>query len=154
MKIEKIATQYETRYIAEDGTQWNTEWLCKQYEELLKDASPLKTLKFFNSKGEPIDVFALGQIPYFCYLVLTNEIIDYHWSVVKAIIGNKENDEVSYHLPTSEGVWYNDWSNAFNGGYGSNGWVREDSIEYLERKIQNCQNKIELLKKIIKPIDK
>lgn len=154
MTIEKIATQYETYYIANDGKKWCREDWCKQYEELLADSSSIKNLQFFNGDGEPIDVFALGEIPYFCYLVLTDEIKNYHWSVIKAIIGNKENDEVSYDLPTSKGVWYNDWSEAFNGGYGYNGWKRVDSIEYLENKIKSCQNKIKLLKKIIKPLDK
>lgn len=150
MKIERIATQYETRYMAKDGTQWEAEWLCRQYEELLENPSPLKDLKFFNDKGDPIDVFALGQIPCFCYLVLTQRIEHYSWSVVKSIIGNKENDEASYHLPTSEGVWYNDWSNAYNGRYGSNGWVQVDSVEYLESKIKSCQNKIKLIEKMLK----
>jgi hypothetical protein len=148
MRIEKIATEYETRYIAEDGTQWKAEWLCEQYEELLKDPSPLKNLKFFNSNGEPIDVFARNNIPCFCYLVLTEELKDYNWSVVKAIIGSKSNDEISYNLPTSKGIWHNDWLNAYNGGYGHNGWVREKSIECLENEIKSCQNKIKLFKKI------
>ena len=148
MTVEKIATQYETYYIANDGKKWRSEELCRQYEELLADPSPIKNLKFFNSKGEPIDVFARGEIPYFCYLVLTDTTKEYSWSVIKAIIGNRENDEASYHLPASKGVWYNDWSSAFNGGYGYNGWVRENSIEYLEEEIKSCQNKIKLLKKI------
>ena len=122
MKVEKIATQYKTRYIAEDGTPWETEKLCRQYEELLEDSSPLKALNFFNNKGEPIDIFAIGEIPCFCYLVLTDKIENYYWQVIKAIIGNQDNDEISYDLPTSEGIWYNDWSEAFSGGYGRNGW--------------------------------
>lgn len=154
MTVEKIATQYETYYIANDGKRWHCEERCKQYEELLADPSPIKNLRFFNNEGEPIDVFALGEIPCFCYLVLTDEVNKYHWSAVKAVIGNKDNDETSYNLPTSKGVWYNDWSNAFNGRYGSNGWERVDSIDYLESTIKSCQNKIKLLKKITKPLDK
>ena len=154
MTVEKIATQYETFYIANDEKKWRSEEWCRQYEELLADPLPIKNLKFFNNEGEPIDVFALGKIPCFCYLVLTDTIQEYHWSVVKAIIGNRENDERSYDLPTSKGVWYNDWSEAYSGGYGRNGWKREDSIEYLESKITSCQNKINLLKKITKPLDK
>lgn len=153
MTIEKIATQYETYYIANDGREWRCESWCKQYEELLADPSPIKNLKFFDGEGEPIDVFARGKIPCFCYLVLTDTLKDYHWSVIKAIIGDRDNDEASYHLPTSKGVWYNNWSNAFNGGYGYNGWEQENSIEYLENKIKSCQNKIKLLEKITKPLD-
>lgn len=154
MRIEKIATEYETRYISDDGKEWKAKWLCQQYEELLKDPTPLKTLKFFDSEGEPIDVFALKEIPCFSYLVITEDIANYDSSVVKAIIGSQEYSETSYNLPTFKGVYYNDWSEAFNGGYGRNGWVEEDSIEWLERRIKSCQNKINILKKITKPLDK
>jgi hypothetical protein len=154
MTIEKIATQYETYYIANDGRKWRCEEWCKQYEELLADPSPIKNLKFFDGEGEPIDVFARGKIPCFCYLVLTSTIKDYHWSVIKAIIGDRGNDETSYNLPNYKGVWYNDWSNAYNGAYGYNGWTTIDSIEALENKIKSCQNKIKLLEKITKPLDK
>lgn len=154
MTVEKIATQYETYYISDDGKKWHSEDWCRQYEKLLADPSPIKNLKFFNGNGEPIDVFALKEIPCFCYLVLTDEIKKYHWSVIKAIIGNRDNDEASYSLPTFKGVWYNDWSNAFNGAYGYNGWTTIDSIETLENKITSCQNKIKLLEKITTPLDK
>ena len=70
MKVEKIVKEYETIYIAENGTEFDTERRCKEYEELLKDPSPLKALKFFDSKGNPLDVFALGDIPCFSYLVI------------------------------------------------------------------------------------
>ena len=154
MTVEKIATRYETYYISNDGKKWQSKEWCEQYEELLADSSPIKNLKFFDSDGEPIDVFALGEIPCFCYLVVTDRIKNYHWSVVKAIVGGGGNDERTYDLPTSKGVWYNDWSEAFSGGYGYNGWKQEDSIEYLESKIKSYQNKIKFLEKITKPLDK
>lgn len=154
MTVEKIAAQCETCYIANDGTKWRSEEWCRQYEELLADPSPIKNLKFFDNNGDPIDVFALGEIPHFCYLVLTNKLKNYHWSVIKAIIGNRSNDATSCNLPTSRGVWHNDWSNAYNGGYEYNGWKQEESIEYLESKIKSYQNKIKFLKKITKPLDK
>ena len=150
MRVEKIATQYETYYIANDGKQWRCEHLCKQYEELLADPTPLKKLKFFDGKGEPIDVFAIKEIPAFCYLVLTEEPPKYNWEVIKAIIGNRDNDESSYHLPIYSGVWYNDWSNAYNGGYGYNGWEVVESIQTLENQIKSRQEKIKLLQKISK----
>ena len=150
MKVEKIVREYDEVYIAEDGVKWYSENLCKDYEELLKDPSPIKSLKFFDSKGDPIDVFALGEIPKFSYLFIAeNRTKYYHWSVVKAIIGKEDNDTDSYDLPCLKGIYYNDWSEAFNGGRGSNGWRRiEESIESLEDKIKRCQKGIELLKKI------
>lgn len=147
---EKIATQFETRYVADDGKVWQTERQCQQYEELLNDPSPLKALSFFDHKGEPIDVFALHEIPYFAYLVLDHEIQRYDEVVVKAILGASYGAEQSYALPTREGIWYNDWSQAYSGGYGFNGWREQSSIQTLENRIKAYQEEIKFLKKITK----
>lgn len=148
MREEKVATRYETVYIAKDNTRWYDKKQCKQYEELLENPAPLKSLKFFSSKGNPIDVFALGEIPCSCYLVIEKEIKKYHWSVVKEIIGSKDNVKFSYDLPTSKGIYFN--INAYGDFFGSSGWKEQESIEYLENKIKSYQDKIELLKKIMK----
>lgn len=150
MRVEKIATQYETRYYADDGREWESAYLCEQYDKLLTDPTPLKRLKFFNSEGDPIDVFALKEIPAFCYLVLTEELPKYSWEVVKAIIGDVGNDQSSYDLPKWSGVWYNNWSNAYNGAYGPNGWEVVETIQTLENQIKSRQTKIKLLQKITK----
>jgi hypothetical protein len=122
---------------------------CEQYEELLADPSPLKDLSFFNSDGNPIDVFQLKDIPAFSYLVLTNDIKRYHQTVVKAIIGNPHDCVTSsYSLPAKQGIWYNDWSNAYNGAYGLNGWVKQPSIKSLQCEINNYQRKIQLFQKM------
>ena len=150
MKVEKVIREYDEVYIAEDGSRWSSEKLCKQYEELLKDPSPIKSLKFFDNKGNPIDVFALREIPKFSYLFIAeNRTKYYDWFVIKAIIGKKDNDTESYDLPMSKGIYYNDWFEALNGGRGFNGWRRiEETIESLEYQIKCCQDKIKLLKKI------
>lgn len=155
MKVEKIPVKYEEIYIAEDGTRWDTATQCKEYEQLLKDPSPLKTLKFFDSEGNPLDVFALGEIPDFCYLIVEQDKMEnYDWLVVKTIIGDRFHREATYNLPTDKGIYCNDWTNAYNGGYGYNGWKEQKSIEYLEATIKSCQNQIAFLKKITGSIEK
>lgn len=150
MKIEKIPVEYEERYVSEDGRFWKTRWECEQYEELLADPTPLCELSFFDCKGNPIDIFQLKDIPAFSYLVLRQKIKSYSPKVVKAIIGNIWSGcDESFCLPTTEGIWYNDWSNAHSGAHGSNGWMREPSINELQRKIRHCQEKIEKLQKMI-----
>lgn len=148
MKIEKVPVQYETTYVAIDGKQWSTERQCLQYEALLNDPSPLKKLSFFNGKAEPIDIFAQHRIPDFAYLVIKEPLQEYDWRVVAKIIGDRNPHEASYTLPTKKGVWYNDWSNAYNGGYGFNGWRKQESVATLERKIKLYQDEIDFLKKI------
>ena len=149
MRVEKVPVEFETRYIANDGKVWQTRIECEQYEELLADPSPLKDLSFFDSDGNPIDIFQMKEIPTFSYLVLTNDIKRYQPTVVKAIVGDGYGGGTdSYALPTEQGIWYNDWSNAYSGAYGSNGWVRQPSIESLQCKINSCQNKIKLFQKM------
>lgn len=149
MIVEKIPVEFEKRYIANDGKVWQTQIECEQYEELLADPSVLKDLSFFDGDGNPIDIFQSKEIPAFSYLVLTNNIKRYRPAVVKAIVGNSYGCDISsYTLPTEQGIWYNDWTNAYNGGYGSNGWVKQPSIEALQREINSCQRKIELFQKM------
>ena len=149
MIVEKIPVEFEERYIANDGKVWQTRIECEQYEELLADPSPLKDLSFFDCDGNPIDIFQMKEIPAFSYLVLTNDIKRYQPAVVKAIIDYPYGcDTSSYTLPTEQGIWYNDWSNAYNGAYGSNGWVKQSNIETLQCEINSCQRKIKLFQKM------
>lgn len=148
MKIEKVPVQYETTYVAVDGTQWRTERQCLQYEALLKDPSPIRELSFFDSYAEPLDVFAEHRIPDFAYLCIKQPIQEYDWRVVAKIIGDTNPHEATYTLPKYRGVWHNDWSNAYSGGYGFNGWREQESIDTLEHKIMFCQEKIDFLKKM------
>jgi hypothetical protein len=109
----------------------------------------LRELSFFDCKGNPIDIFQLKDIPVFSYLVLRQKIKSYSPKVVHAIIGASCSNDESFRLPTTEGVWYNDWSNAYNGAHGSNGWMREPTINELQRKIKQCEEKIEKFQKMI-----
>jgi hypothetical protein len=151
MRIEKIATDYETRYISNDEKVWETQLACEQYEKLLIDTTPLKNLSFFNSRGEPIDIFELKEIPHFAYLIIKKSIEEYLPEVVQAIIGNSDRyQEPSYELPHEEGIWENDWTSAYSGGRGHNGWVKQPSINKLQEQIKNCQDKIKFFEKLIK----
>lgn len=148
MEVIKIPIEFETRYVSNDGKKWKYQKQCEQYEQLLADPSPLRELSFYDAKGKPLDVFALKDIPAFSYLVLKNDIERYDPEVVKAIIGYGYNSEESFRLPTTKGIWYNDWSNAYNGSYGFNGWVQCDTIDTLQLTIEECQNKIKLFQQI------
>ena len=149
MVVKRMPIEFEERYIANDGRVWRTQIECEQYEELLADPSFLKNLSFYDSDGNPIDIFKLKQIPAFSYLVLHNDIKRYQPMVVKAIVGDPYAcDTDSYRLPTQQGIWYNDWSNACEGAYGSNGWVKQPSIESMQNEINEYQRKIKFLQKM------
>lgn len=156
MRIEKIPVDFEERFIAEDGTVWKFYRECEQYEELLADPSPLRNLFFFDNSGNPIDVFELKEIPISSYLVLSNPIKKYAPKVVQAILKTQRyvSDTDAYALPTDEGIWFNDWSNALNGCYGSNGWKRVSTIKEMENAIENYQKKIKLLQKMLDKMPK
>ena len=142
MEIIKVPTQFEERYVAIDGKQWSTQYQCEQYECLLSDPSPLKNLLFYDTNGNPVDIFILKNIPHFTYLILKQDIKHYDSSVVKAIVGSNK-DDISFNLPFTAGIWFNDWTNAYNGNCGSNGWRKCPSIKELQSKIKLYQQKID-----------
>ena len=148
MEVIKVPIEFETRYISNDGKKWKYQKQCEQYEQLLADPSPLRELSFYDAEGKPLDIFVLKNIPDFSYLVLKNNIECYDPEVVKSIIGCCNGLDDSFRLPTAEGIWYNDWSNAYNGSCGANGWTRCYSIDTLLLMIEDCQNKIKLFQKI------
>jgi hypothetical protein len=151
MEVIKTPAYYETSYRSIDGKIWQTEQQCLQYEALLADPSPLKNLAFYNGEGAPIDIFALKEIPAFVYLLIKEESeVKYDPLVIKTLIGAIGSVDASYNLPILKGLWFNDWSNAYNGGYGFNGWERCDSIDSLQQQIASYQRRIELYKKILK----
>lgn len=148
MRIEMLPVEYQTFYIAEDGTEWKTEKQCEQYESLLADPSPLKELRFFSCRGERIDIFALGCIPDYCYIHIPNEgIPDFDGEVIRIILGGKEKSD-RYNLPYRAGVWYNDFPSRNSSGWGIMCWKKIDSLFTLKENIRVCQEKIELLEKI------
>ena len=148
MEIVKIPIEFATQYISNDGKKWKYQEQCEQYEQLLADPSPLRELSFYDGEGKSLDIFALKDIPAFSYLVLKNDIEHYDPEVVKTVVGCWHSSEESFRLPTTKGIWYNDWTNAYNGGYGFNGWVQCDTIDTLRSKIEECQNKIKLFQQI------
>lgn len=148
MITEKRPVIYKNVYIANDGIIWDKESQCTQYEELLKDLTPLKDLKFFDSKGNLIDIFKEKNIPPFSYLMITKDTERYDREVIQYLVTGKKGDNVSYELPNAIGLYYNDWTEAYSGGYGSNGWVESKSTADLEYIISECQRQIAIYQKI------
>jgi hypothetical protein len=155
MEIKKTPVVFEEEFISVDGKSFQFQDTCEQYEQLLLDSTPLRNLSFFDKAGEPLDIFALHDIPPFSYLVLKHDIPDFDPEAVQAIIGADDTlDFISFSLPHTVGIWYNDWTNSYSGGYGRNGWRRCPSIEELQATISSCQNQIALLNKLNNDIKK
>lgn len=149
MEIRKIPVVFEEEFIAIDGKVFQYQNTCKQYEQLLLDPTPLRDLSFFDKHGKRLDIFALHDIPPFSYLVLKHNISDFDPEAVQAIIGADDTlDFISFNLPHTAGIWYNDWTNSYSGDHGCNGWRRCPSVEELQATISSCQNQIELLNKL------
>jgi hypothetical protein len=149
MKIVKVPIEFEEKYISIDGKTWGARHQCEQYEELLADNSILKDLPFYDEKGNRLDIFALKQIPAFSYLVLNQDIKNYDSEVIRIILNGRGSNEY-FQLPSTKGIWYNNWTNAYNGSYGFNGWEKCLTIEQLNNKIKSYQRQIELFEKISK----
>jgi hypothetical protein len=149
MEIIKVPIEFKEKFISIDGKTWNTRRQCEQYEELLVDNSILKDLPFYDKQGNRLDIFALKEIPDFCYLVLTQDIKNYDGEVIRMIIGGSGSGAY-FRLPNTQGIWYNNWANAYNGRYGDNGWEKCLTIEQLHNEIKSCQEQIKFFEKISK----
>ena len=149
MKITKVPIEWKETYIAFDDTIWGSEKLCLEYEELKKDITPLRSLIFFNEDGNTIDIFSKKDIPAFCYLYIPQDIKKYNEQVITMIIKGTQNPNKSFCLPNEKGFYFNDWSNAYNGAYGYNGWCKQENIETCHLKIKKYEKQIQLFQKIL-----
>lgn len=80
--------------------------------------------------------------------MITKDTERYDGEVIQYLVTGKKGDNVSYELPNAVGLYYNDWTEAYSGGYGSNGWVEPQSTADLEYIISECQRQIAIYQKI------
>ena len=149
-KIINTTVVKETAFISFDGKEWAWRHECQQYEELKSKQNPLENHHFFDRDGNPFDIFNFGDIPPFVYVVVTKTGKPYFPNVIKELLGVKyKSSDESYCLPFKEGIWYNDWSNAYNGASGNNGWTLCD-ITQTQKLAERYKNEVELLTSIAK----
>ena len=133
-RIEKIITDTEVIYKAIDGKEFEDKYECEEYEYFLEHQEDiLSKIIFYKEKDGVFTQITIDELDYFDYCYLTDDIyIKYH----KYFDGwwNKK-----YQKKTSDfyqlkkiGIYKRDYSEAFNGGYGWNGWKYIGRLEQIK----------------------
>ena len=142
-EIEKVI-ETEKIYIANDGRKFDNEYLCRIYEtyapktiyDVLKD--------YIKADEQVLNKLKGNEFPAFSYIVILKNIPKEIRSYIN-IIEKKSN---SSGCPNTDYInfpclFYNNWSNAYSGSYGRNGWIKVGTKEDL-------QNEKELIEKTLK----
>lgn len=135
-RIEKIITDTEVVYKAIDGTEFEYKYECIEYEYFLEHQEDiLSKIIFYKEKDGIFTQITVDELDYFDYCYLTDDTyIKYHkyfnnWN-------EKYQEKVrDFHQLVNIGIYKRDYSEAFNGGYGWNGWKyigRLDQIKLWE----------------------
>ena len=128
MKEQKRIKKYETIYIAEDGWEFNYKSECLIYEKYYKKniLDLVKNYIIFDSNA--VEKISKNKTPMFCYALvikkLPTELEQYfrileRYKIIEDSTIPLDNDIQYKTLPR---LYYCDYSDAFNGGCGYNGW--------------------------------
>ena len=119
IKKEKIEVVYV--YKASDGKEFKEQRECKKYEDFLAigKGKILNEFKFFKIDNNQI--IELQEPEHFCYCVVIGSKYEEYRHYLDYPYTPYENQN-QYSLLEREGLYYNDWSNAYSGDHGFNGW--------------------------------
>lgn len=166
IETRRVPCKWEEEYIV-NGITFNSYREAESYQNLLDNPNVLETLEFVSSEGEVLvanDFIRERRIPDFCYLKVTEDLpFDIYVTSFLCFINNNQkicvhHSESNDYIPTAKGIYYNNYTNAWSGGWGNNGFERIRTLEKLEKDKSEIESKIEKTKKIYnyfkKPIDK
>jgi hypothetical protein len=153
IKTVKTPCKWEEKYDV-NGIRFKDYSVAESYVNLMKHPEVLDSLKFVNRYGQPIPYENFtDSIPAFCYLSVEKELpfVVYVESLFAFL--NKHNNfnsrmESNSNIPYAVGIYYNDYTEAFNGGYGANGFTRVSSLDKLYAEKKRLDEKIENVEKI------
>lgn len=131
-RIEKIITETEIVYKAIDGKEFGYKYECEEYEYFLEHKEDiLSKIIFFTEKDGVFTQIAIDDLGWFDYCYLTDDVyVKYHkyfdWDTK---YGDKLKDfnDLKYM-----GIYKRDYSNAYNGGYGFNGWKYVGTLKQIK----------------------
>lgn len=156
IEAKRIPCEWKEEYSV-NGVTFDSYHEAESYQNLLNNPNILTKLEFVSHKGEKLvanDFLRAKDIPEFCYLKVKEDLpfAIYITSFLYFVNNNQKlwtfNSEINNKLPSKKGIYYNNYSNAYNGGYGRNGFEKIATLEELEIKKKEIENKIERTKKI------
>ena len=163
IKKIKVPCDWEEKYQVGEFTFSDYE-IADCYNDLLENPEVLEKIKIVDADGNKISLSTLTEhFPYFCYLEITENLpFTIYVESLFTYLNNHRNfslrKEDNISLPREKGFYFNNYSNAYNGAFGSNGFEKLKSLEYLKEEKRVAEAKIEQLKKVYKffekPLDK
>lgn len=142
MKIVEKVKVTQKVFVANDGREFDNEYECKVYEQFAPQSVydvVSKYVSFYDD--EVVEAFKRNEIPQFAYLLvkerIPKEVIKY-CDLITRYEENLPNIGVwQGNVPT---LFYNDYSNAYNGSFADNGWKRIGNYHDIEEKIKQYEN--------------
>lgn len=139
-------------YIAEDGTKFEDEYICEVYEkyyncdilDLVKDYIIFdeKAKKAIMKNKTPISGYAV------CLKKLPNDMIDY----IEMYMKNHHGAEDLIPICSKSGenkLYYCNYCEAMNGGYGWNGWESLGTRSQIEAEINRKEKQLAIFNSLL-----
>lgn len=144
MKTERKIIEEKIIYVADNGKKFKNEYDCEIYEEYFPMTIYDIIQEYCIIEERDIEDYKNNKIPHFSYLILMKEIPEdkrrYCEIIEKGCSCNGVPSPLYCENPT---LFYNDWSNAYNGGYGSNGWKKIGTKEDILKRIEQDKKMLE-----------
>ena len=145
MKVERKVIEEKVIYVADNGKKFDNEYDCEIYEKYFPMTIYDIIQEYYIIEEKNIEDYRNNKIPHFSYLILIKELPKDKKRYCE-IIEKKPNCSglPSYDYDLEDPVlFYNDWSDAYNGGYGRNGWEVRGTKEYILKCIERDKKLLE-----------
>lgn len=142
MTIEEKVIGTRLIYIANDGKVFQCRRSCEVYEKY----TPLSIYDIIKDyciiEEQDIESFKNNKPPHFSYIIVTKKIPDDKVDYCKILCPTDgvPNLTLKNQKPT---LFYNDYHNAYAGGYGANGWVEKGTKKDIQNKIEEYEELLE-----------
>ena len=150
--IEKQKIVEKVIYIAEDGTEFKDKYVCEVYEKYYKyDILDLvKDYIIFDEKAKK--AIMKNQTPIGGYAVclekLPNDMIDYIKMYMKTHYGAKDLIPICSEFGKNK-LYYCNYREAMNGGYGWNGWESQGTRSEIEAEINYKEKQLAIFNSLL-----
>lgn len=156
IETKKIPCDWKKEYSV-NGIAFDSYYEAESYQNLLDNPNILEKLEFVSFNGETLvadDFIKERSIPEFCYLKVTENLpFNIYVSSFLCFINNHQkifvhHCESNICIPNTKGIYYNNYSSAYNGGWSGNGFEKVSTLEELEKEKNDIEKKINKTKKI------
>lgn len=141
MTIEEKVIETRLTYIANDGKVFQRKRDCEVYEKYTPMSIYDVIKDYCIIEEQYIEGFKNNTPGHFSYIIVTKKIPDDKVEYCKLLsTDGVPNLTLKNQEPT---LFYNDYRNAYAGGYGLNGWREKGSKKEIQNKIKEYEELLE-----------